>query len=120
MELSAPGSEAKRICEEYDHAKLVEIDSEEENTAVNNELKRLGRYSAWLGINDHLSEGNWVLVSTGQSLTFSAWRQGEPNNDNNGHYAGGKEENCCLTYPEDKKWNDFPCTDWATIVCEYV
>jgi len=87
---------------------------------VNDELKRRGRYSAWLGITDRREEGNWVLVSTGQNLNFSAWQPGEPNNDNNGINDGGEEENCCITYPEDKKWNDFPCTDRATVVCEYV
>jgi len=108
-------SKAKSFCEKDKHAKLVEIDSEEENTAVNDELKQRGSYSAWLGITDHRSEGNWVLESTGQPLTFSAWRQG----DSNGNNVGGREENCCITY-EDKDWNDFSCTEHATIVCEYV
>ena len=85
---------------------------------MNDELKRRGSYSAWLGITDHRSEGNWVLESTGQHLTFSAWRQNEPNNN-----GGGKEEHCCITSSEDKKWNDVQCDvsdNGFLIVCEYV
>ena len=93
---------AKRLCEEGYQAKLVEIDSDEENTAVNNELKQRGHRVAWLGITDRSSEGRWVLESTGQTPVFTAWRSGEPNN------SEGLED-CASTSPRDNLWNDIMC-----------
>ena len=111
-------AEAKRICEEDYNAKLVEIDSEEENRVVNKELKRNGYDHAWLGITDQNTEGKWLLESTGQPAAFKAWRIGEPNN-----MYGYKQEDCCITSWGDNKWNDVQCVFWApafAVVCENV
>ena len=106
MSQNVAWAEAKRLCEEDYHAKLLEIDSDAENTVVNDELKQRGHDHAWLGITDRRSEGEWVLGSTGQSPVFTAWRSGEPDN-----FAKqrGIEEDCGVTTPTDYKWNDLPC-----------
>merc|ERR1712203_625484 len=100
-------SEAKKFCEEEQEvpAHLVEIDSLEENRAINAEMKRQNFYSRkinfWLGINDRHTEGQWVLESTGKSVVFTDWNSGEPNN-------AGRTENCAFINAQDK-WNDVDC-----------
>merc|ERR1719458_649196 len=58
-------SEAKKFCEEEQQvtARLVEIDSAEENRAIIAEMKRRNsqKIHFWLGITDRHSEGHWVL-----------------------------------------------------------
>ena len=58
----------------YDHSKsqggrLAEIDSEEENTALIEEIKRKGyterKMNFWIGFTDLGSEGDWRLASSG-------------------------------------------------------
>ena len=72
-------SEAKKFCENEQQvpARLVEIDSAEENTAIIAEIKRRKFVSRkiefWLGITDRHSEGEWVLESTGKRLVFAPW-----------------------------------------------
>ena len=79
-------SEAKKFCEEEQEgpARLVEIDSAEENKAIIAEIKRRNFVSRkikfWLGITDRHTEGHWVLESTGKSVVFTDWHSGEPNN----------------------------------------
>ena len=100
-------SEAKKFCEEEQEvpAHLVEIDSLEENRAINAEMLRQNFYSRkinfWLGINDRHTEGQWVLESTGKSVVFTDWNSGEPNN-------AGRTENCAFINAQDK-WNDVDC-----------
>merc|ERR1712165_658679 len=79
-------SEAKKFCEEEQEvpARLIEIDSAEENRAIIAEIKKQNFVSRkiefWLGITDRHSEGDWVLESTGKSVVFTDWKSGEPNN----------------------------------------
>merc|ERR1712244_106045 len=100
-------SEAKKFCEEEQEvpARLVEIDSAEENRAIVAEMQRQNSFSRkinfWLGINDRHSEGDWVLESTGKNVVFTDWNSGEPNN-------AGRTENCAFINAQDK-WNDVDC-----------
>merc|ERR1712088_675819 len=102
-------SEAKKFCEEEQGvpARLVEIDSAEENRAIITEMQRQNSYSRkinfWLGINDRHSEGHWVLESTGESVVFTDWKSGEPNN------AGRSGSENCAFINEQDKWNDVDC-----------
>merc|ERR1712037_501547 len=79
-------SEAKKFCEEEQEvpARLVEIDSAEEDRAIVAEIQQSNFFSRkiyfWLGITDRHSEGHWVLESTGKSVVFTNWHSGEPNN----------------------------------------
>ena len=47
-------------------------------------------------------EGSWVWIRTGEPIEFSAWRQGQPDNEND-------NENCLHSiFKWGYKWNDFP------------
>ena len=118
-------TEAKRFCEEEQgvSARLVEINSAEENRAIVAEMQRQNSFSRkinfWLGINDRRSEGHWVHESTGRSVNFANWNSGEPNNGN----GNPGSENCAFIN-EREKWNDADCNDkpnngWMrTALCE--
>merc|ERR1712210_259273 len=120
-------SEAKKFCEEEQQvpARLVEIDSAEENRAIVAEMQRRDSFSRkinfWLGITDRHSEGHWLLESTGKSVVFTDWnpKYGEPNN------AGTHgSENCAHINMYSEKWNDIYCNDktdggyMRTALCE--
>ena len=117
-------SEAKKFCEEEQQvpARLVEIDSAEENRAIVDEIKRRNfasrKIEFWIGITDQHSEGHWVLESNGKSVVFTEWNSGEPNSA--GTYGS---ENCAyINYYY--KWNDIYCNDktrggyMRTALCE--
>ena len=99
-------SEAKKFCEEEQEvpARLVEIDSAEENRAIIAEIKRRNFVSRniefWLGITDRDSEGRWVLESTGKSVVFTNWKYGKQNNNGPKH---------CAIINNAQTWNDHPC-----------
>ena len=96
--------DARKLCKQV-NSHLVEINSEEENTAIKAEIGRRGFQSRkiefWLGITDRHSEGTWVLESNGESLPFSNWGTGEPNN-------AYSSENCAH-FNLYLKWNDRSC-----------
>ena len=96
-------TDAKRLCEQVYNSKMLEIDSEAENTAINNELRKR-KARGWLGFTDKRSEGKWVLESTRGTATFTAWRKGEPNNQDLDFQ--NPEEHYAHTDPADDKWND--------------
>ena len=104
-------------------ARLVEIESAEENSAIIAEIKRRNFVSRkiefWLGITDRQSEGHWVSESTGKSVILTNWSSGEPNNSGN-----PGNENCANIQGWNYKWNDRKCNDktgngWMrTALCE--
>jgi hypothetical protein len=53
--------------------------------------------SVWIGLNDLASEGNFVWTS-GEAVTYTNWRAGEPN--------GGTNENVTIIRHEEGQWND--------------
>jgi hypothetical protein len=113
--------EAKKFCEEEQQvpARLVEIDSAEENRAIIDEIKRQNFLSRkikfWLGITDRHSEGHWVLESTGKSVVFTNWNSGEPNNAG----RSGSENCAIIASGSDYMWNDIFCNSpWWTALCE--
>ncbi|PVD19610.1 hypothetical protein C0Q70_20100 [Pomacea canaliculata] len=89
---------------------LVEIDSAEENDFVYNLIRMKGVTVALIGINDIAHDGNWVFTS-GRPLSYTNWRQGEPNN-----YLGTMED--CGTIRLSGLWNDVPCNYTCSSVCE--
>ena len=116
-------SEAKKFCEEEQEvpARLVEIDSAEENRVIIAEIKQRNFDSQkmeefWLGITDRHSEGHWVLESTGESVVYTDWNSGEPNN---AAEESGSEN--CAYITSYYKWNDCKCEQaipWLTAICE--
>ena len=98
-------------------ARLVEINSVEENNAIQTEMNRRGAIHVWLGITDEDSEGLWTLQSTGEDVVYTYWGANEPNNHES------KEH--CAYMRDDGHWNDIVCSidKWRngriwTAVCE--
>ena len=64
--------------------KLVEIDSEDENTALVEEINRKGyktrNMNFWIGLTDKRNEGDWRLASNDLKPSFRKWAEGEPRN----------------------------------------
>ena len=96
--------DAKNFCERLENSKLVEIDSEAENSAISGEMHRIGSPDIWLGLSDRRREGNFVLESTGRSPSFTKWCcGGQPNNNNGG-------EDCAIIKSVPwNDWNDMDC-----------
>lgn len=69
--------------------------------------------SAWIGINDIVTDGRWVLTSSRQRLVYTNWDNGEPNN-----YRGVRED--CGVIVRSGFWNDVTCapTTLFSSVCE--
>lgn len=72
---------------------LVTITSAAENNFVFNTWP-----SGWIGFTDEAVEGQWRWV-TGESVTYTNWNGGEPNNVNNEDYA---------QFVSGGRWNDLP------------
>ena len=96
--------QAKDFCEVLENSRLVEIDSEEENSAISAEMHKLGSPVIWLGLTDRRSEGHFVLESSGQSPSFTKWCCGDqPDNS-------GRGEDCAtLKAIPWNDWNDMDC-----------
>jgi len=97
---------ARRYCKGLD-AKLVEIDSSEENRAIIDAINARGYHRQkkqfWLGLTDRRREGQWVYESTLKEPRFKNWAFRQP--DNGGWF--GKED--CAYMKTDTKWNDWNC-----------
>merc|ERR1712055_132111 len=101
--------EAHDYCLEIGGAYLVEIDSEEEETAL------LGAFAVydqdyWIGLTDADSEGDWIWADTGKPPKYTAWAEGEPNN------MGG-DENCAVLFDQYKD-DIFDRPMWFDANCE--
>ncbi|XP_052781838.1 low affinity immunoglobulin epsilon Fc receptor-like [Mya arenaria] len=95
----------------WDHSKVVEIESREENDFI---AKNFDNEEIWLGGSDKNSEGTWYWISDRRVWTrddFKAWNIREPNNDN-----GGED---CMHLQSGGKWNDGHCHIQMTVVCEF-
>ena len=80
---------------------LVTITSSGENSFVFNTWP-----SGWIGFNDEVVEGQWRWV-TGESVTYTNWNSGEPNNAGNEDYA---------QFVGGGKWNDLPNTSLPYVI----
>ena len=96
---------AKKHCEGIG-GKLVEIDSEEENTALVEEINRRRGDSFWIGLTDLEKEGDWRLASNGLKPSYLNWHEGEPE-------EGGNEHCARLRIGNTSSWKDM----WSDVDC---
>jgi len=89
---SATWTAAKTACTNMG-GHLVTITSAAENNFVFNTWP-----SGWIGFTDEVVEGQWRWV-TGESVTYTNWNGGEPNNAGNEDYA---------QFVSGGRWNDLP------------
>jgi len=88
---------------------LLTLTSPEEETYVSSLLNGTPIKTVWLAAQDTQAEGTWTWVAgenadpfwrDGTVLSYSHWREGEPNNVNGEH---------CATLVADSGWNDVGC-----------
>ncbi|XP_027716734.1 pulmonary surfactant-associated protein D-like [Vombatus ursinus] len=80
-----------------------------ENAAVQ-EIVTTYNKAAFLGMTDTKTEGKFIYL-TGESLSYSNWGPGEPNNDQ------GRED--CIEIFTNGKWNDKRCEESRLIICQF-
>ena len=64
-----------------------------------------------IGVTDAETEGQWIDFN-GDSLNYTNWKSGEPNNSNNEDYA------CFALGAQNGVWNDLPMEFTDHILCE--
>ncbi|XP_062596365.1 CD209 antigen-like protein C isoform X2 [Saccostrea cucullata] len=109
---------------QYYGAKLVEIETKDENDFLKQRLSIYDEYllkqnssdykKFWIGGTDKIIEGKFVWASTGSSLTFKDWDRLEPNDQE------GIED--CMEisrFPRRiRLWNDANCALKFYFICE--
>ncbi|XP_044518713.1 pulmonary surfactant-associated protein D-like isoform X1 [Gracilinanus agilis] len=80
-----------------------------ENMAIH-EIVTVYNKEALLGMTDMKTEGKFIYP-TGESLGYSNWAPGEPNNT--------RDEEDCVEILKNGKWNDRKCGDSALIICQF-
>ena len=105
---------AKKHCEGIG-GKLVEIDSEEENTALVEEINRRRGDSKpvksfWIGLTDLEKEADWRLASSGLKPSYLNWYKDQPNN------KWGNEDCARIRIGLDPHWKD----TWSDVNCNLV
>ena len=105
-------------------AKLIEIDSEDENTAIVAEITRRG-YSRgksswdkkmffWIGMTDLDEEGTWKLASSDKKASYLNWASNrgsnpEPNNWKWNEHCAHLRTSGCLDW-DQSAWADYDCS----------
>ncbi|KAA0721794.1 L-selectin CD62 antigen-like family member L [Triplophysa tibetana] len=101
-------TESRQFCRDRGGDLLV-INSVEEQRYISSVFQE----GVWIGLSDIDNEGvmKWVDNS---ALTKQFWGQGEPNDDR------GKEDCVELSpkKPNEKNWNDIPCSEKRKWICE--
>ncbi|XP_062278844.1 low affinity immunoglobulin epsilon Fc receptor-like [Scomber scombrus] len=97
---------SKKDCEDRG-AHLVIINSQNEQDFVKKFYSRI-----WIGLSDKDIENKWKWVDGTDLVGDGYWQEGEPNNDRN-------IEDCVELSSRGGGWNDMPCSDRLSWVCEY-
>ena len=110
---------AKEECEKW-HAKLVKVESREENDFIKTEVMAADKHDYyWIGLSDSDNEGDWKWTD-GTELDldgYKNWKESQPDN-----YADN--EDCVVigmtpSYPfYSGKWADIPCSSKRKYICE--
>ncbi|XP_011886271.1 PREDICTED: pulmonary surfactant-associated protein D isoform X2 [Cercocebus atys] len=103
-----PFTEAQLVCTQAG-GQLASPRSAAENAALQ-QLVIAQNEAAFLSMTDAKMEGKFTYP-TGESLVYSNWAPGEPNND------GGSED--CVEIFTNGKWNDRACAEKRLVVCEF-
>ena len=109
--------EANSSCQSLG-AKLVEIDTREENEAIVAEIANKGynekKMFFWIGLTDQNVEGTWELASSGTNAVYLNWDKSQIGDPEPNDHAG--KEDCALLRTEGCKefehsaWADFDCS----------
>ncbi|XP_034323728.2 perlucin isoform X1 [Magallana gigas] len=103
--------EATRMCELHG-GYLVRVESAEEQSFVQNLIQGLHARQYWLGGSDWTTEGAWVWEPYGQSINYTNWLHGQPDNSHNA-------EHCLMVDRHFHfKWLDSDCHTALHYICE--
>ncbi|XP_008054778.1 mannose-binding protein A-like [Carlito syrichta] len=100
-----PFSQAKALC-----AGLQATVAAPKNAEENEAIRAVAKDTAFLGITDEATEGQFMYV-TGGRLTYSNWKKDEPND-----FGSGED---CVIILKDGIWNDISCAASFLVVCEF-
>ncbi|XP_041376832.1 alpha-N-acetylgalactosamine-specific lectin-like [Gigantopelta aegis] len=101
---------ARDICSQS-CARLIVLDTEEKNTAVNSYINATtGRGHYYIGLTDMVTEGVFVWQD-GHTVGFTKWGGKEPNDAVDG-------EDCVVLKPWTARWNDVSCMMQYRYICE--
>ncbi|TKS88519.1 Lactose-binding lectin l-2 [Collichthys lucidus] len=94
-------------------ANLVAIHSVEEHNFIKDLIMNFDHNQGytWIGLSDTQKEGGWMW-SDGSAVDFVLWDEAQPDNSN------GLEDCVHNNHGKDLKWNDYPCSEKFTFVCE--
>eukprot|EP01084_Bolivina_argentea_P030534 56550_1 len=95
---------AETYCNSQYSTNLASIQNVNEATEAFN----LCTKSCWIGLTDEIEEGKFRWTD-GSSYGYSNWHPNEPNDQ------GG--EDCGQIRGGDNMWNDMPCTNYLTFLC---
>ncbi|XP_067386173.1 pulmonary surfactant-associated protein D [Emydura macquarii macquarii] len=101
-------NDLKKMCSEAG-GQLASPQNAAENAAIH-QIVVSHKKQVFLGITDIQTEGQFKYLN-GQTLVYSNWQTGEPNN------ANGVED--CVEVSSTGKWNDKSCDEKRLIVCEF-
>ena len=106
-------SDAESACQGVGYDGLASILDSTENTDITNLLHSGSSASLediyWIGINNFYSSWGW---SSGLSVSYTNWNSGEPSGDGNcGHIYSD-------LWSVVGMWNDHPCSNQQSYVCE--
>ncbi|XP_059130549.1 mannose-binding protein A-like [Peromyscus eremicus] len=99
-----PFSKVKALCAGFRGTVAIPRNAEE-----NKAIQEVAKGNAYIGITDEVTEGQFMYV-TGGKLTYSNWKQNEPND-----YGSGED---CVIMLESGIWNDVSCQSSFIAVCE--
>ncbi|KAA0721477.1 Lymphocyte antigen 75 [Triplophysa tibetana] len=97
--------EAQRFCRQY-HTDLISVRNQTENQLINNIIND-HQSSVWIG----LFRDSWEWSDNTDS-GFRYWRSGQPDN------FGGSEDCTEVRMWDQGQWNDAPCSNSLTFVCQ--
>ncbi|EDO47685.1 predicted protein, partial [Nematostella vectensis] len=86
---------AKSSCQEQG-AFLATILTADENSFVASLLREGGKTSAWIGVNDHVTQDHYVWVD-GSPIAFTNWSGGTPPTDANKNFGRIDDRGAWLT-----------------------
>lgn len=101
-------ADAQEVCRQAG-GQLASPRSFAENTAIQQLITAYNK-AAFLSMTDVRKEGTFVYP-TEESLVYSNWAPGEPNNN-------GGSENCVEIFTNGQ-WNDKSCGEKRLVVCEF-
>ncbi|XP_062614686.1 perlucin-like [Saccostrea cucullata] len=106
-------TEAMSFCKALS-AKLVEIETQDENHFLSNHLQRMAHgHNYWIGLTDAIFENEWLWMSTQKEAQYTNWGPFQPDNDQH-------MEDCAdiAFFGQHGLWNDENCDTKQHFICE--